>query len=67
MTVVNLKSKISDTTSQLDSALYRVQELERSYELAEGMHYLQIYMNKLWFAGIEENEELTNFYLHELE
>jgi uncharacterized membrane protein len=67
VTVVNLKSKISDTTSQLDSALYRVQELERSYELAEGMHYLQIYMNKLWFAGIEENEELTNFYLHELE
>lgn len=67
VTVVSLKSKVSDTSSQLDSALYRVHELERSYELAEGMHYLQIYMNKLWFAGLAENTELTNFYLHELE
>lgn len=67
ITVVALKSNASKSEAQLDSALYRVQELERSYELAEGMHYLQIYMNKLWFAGLAENEELTKFYLHELE
>lgn len=36
-------------------------------ELAEYMMRLQWYSNKLYFAGINQNEELTEFYLEELE
>jgi hypothetical protein len=62
-----LASDIRAAGARIDSTEMRVHTIERSYELAEGMHYLQIYMNKLWFAGIEQNEPLTRFYLHELE
>jgi hypothetical protein len=36
-------------------------------ELAVLMLRMQMYMNKLWFAGSNENWELAGFYVHELE
>jgi len=38
-----------------------------SHELAEDMLRMQIYMNKLYFSGKNENQELTDFYVHEIE
>jgi hypothetical protein len=42
-------------------------EDEEGPELAVYMNYLQLYMNKLWFAGSNGNFELAAFYAHELE
>ncbi len=36
-------------------------------ELAVLMGRMQLYMNKLYFAGIHNNEPLRDFYIHELE
>lgn len=36
-------------------------------ELAVHMNYMQLYMNKLWFAGSADNFKLAGFYTHELE
>ena len=36
-------------------------------ELAIYMGRLQLYMNKLYFAGINQNDALAAFYIHELE
>lgn len=40
---------------------------EEEYELGEAMTKLHIYLNKLWFAGKNNNWELAAFYTHELE
>lgn len=42
-------------------------EEHEHHELVESMGHIQRYMNKLWFAGKEENWELADFYTHELE
>jgi hypothetical protein len=36
-------------------------------ELAVIMGRMQLYMNKLYFAGIGNNKELRDFYIHEIE
>jgi hypothetical protein len=36
-------------------------------ELAIYMGRLQLFMNKLYFAGINQNDELSAFYIHEIE
>lgn len=36
-------------------------------EVAVYMGRLQLYMNKLYFAGINQNEALSAFYIHEME
>lgn len=41
--------------------------LEKEVELVALMGRMQLYMNKMYFAGINENEELLDFYIHELE
>lgn len=41
--------------------------LEQEIELAVLMGRMQLYMNKLYFAGINGNDELRDFYIHELE
>lgn len=40
---------------------------ESKYELAKAMAYMQRYSHKLYWAGINENWELSKFYAHELE
>lgn len=40
---------------------------EGDIEVADYMHKLQIFSAKLYFAGQEGNQELVDFYLHELE
>lgn len=40
---------------------------EEEYELAMAMGHLQRFAGKLWFAGSNENWELSAFYAHELE
>lgn len=40
---------------------------DEEYELAVTMGRMQIYMNKLWFAGKGENWDLAGFYIHETE
>lgn len=42
-------------------------EEEHEYELAMAMGHLQRFAGKLWFAGKEQNWELSAFYAHELE
>lgn len=41
--------------------------LEQEVELVALMGRMQLYMNKLYFAGINENKELRDFYIHEIE
>lgn len=41
--------------------------LENEVELVALMGRMQVFMNKLYFAGINENTELRDFYIHELE
>ena len=49
-------------------ALQKGDEPEESdYELAVAMSRMQVYFNKLWFAGKAENWELAHFYAHEVE
>lgn len=40
---------------------------DEEYELAVTMGRMQIYMNKLWFAGKRGNWDLAGFYIHETE
>jgi hypothetical protein len=42
-------------------------EESHTIELAVYMGRMQLFMNKLYFAGINNNTELVNFYVHELE
>lgn len=42
-------------------------EPEEEGEIAPYMNKFQVYMDKLWFAGDNENWELADFYAHELE
>lgn len=44
-----------------------LEEEEEEHEMAEYMRALQWNINKLYFSGINENEELVEFYVHELE
>ena len=41
--------------------------VEKEVELVALMGRMQLFMNKLYFAGINENKELRDFYVHELE
>ena len=47
--------------------LIEEQSAPEEIEIADVMAKLQRHMNKLWFAGNEENWELAGFYVHELE
>lgn len=40
---------------------------DKEVELALIMSRLQLYMNKLYFSGINDNTELRDFYVHEIE
>lgn len=42
-------------------------ETKDEFELAPVMGRLQVYANKLWFAGNAANWELAGFYVHEIE
>lgn len=42
-------------------------ELQHEVELVAVMGRMQLYMNKLYFAGINDNKELRDFYVHEIE
>lgn len=44
-----------------------IQEAEPEIELAISMGRMQLFMNKLYFAGIAGNAELRDFYIHEIE
>ncbi len=44
-----------------------IEHHEEEVEVAIFMQRLQVYANKLYFAGINNNEELTHFYFHEME
>ncbi len=41
--------------------------LKKEVDLVALMGRMQLFMNKLYFAGIGENKELRDFYVHELE
>jgi hypothetical protein len=41
-------------------------EANEVIEVADLMFYFQHYANKLYFAGINQNQSLVDFYLHEL-
>lgn len=43
------------------------EEEEEHFELAVAMGHLQRYSAKLHYAGVAENQDLANFYLHEME
>lgn len=43
------------------------QSSEHEMELAVYMGRMQLYMNKLFFAGTVQNADLRDFYIHELE
>lgn len=47
--------------------LIEKQSAPEEIEIADVMAKLQRHMNKLWFAGNEENWDLAGFYVHELE
>ncbi len=55
--------------ANLQNALITLSENNESEkeELAVLMLRMQMYMNKLWFAGENESWELASFYVHELE
>jgi len=40
---------------------------ESDYEVAKAMGYLQRYSHKLYWAGINDNWDLSKFYAHEIE
>jgi len=52
-----------------DAGLPKLETIEREedFELAEPMGQMLQFMDKLYFAGKEENWELASFYLHEIE
>jgi hypothetical protein len=60
-----LFSKMPVTSSTEDKPTTEVPTEEP--ELAIHMGRLQLYMNKLYFAGINQNDALAAFYIHELE
>lgn len=41
--------------------------LKKEVELVALMGRMQLFMNKLYFAGIGKNKELRDFYIHEIE
>lgn len=61
--------KISDLQADISAAKTETSATaaETELELAVYMGRLQLYANKLYFAGINENESLYKFYLHEME
>lgn len=56
-------------TNQSESAPGTAAASESHYEvdLIQSMGRMQLYMNKLYFAGINGNTELRDFYIHEIE
>lgn len=57
------KDVLASTTAHDESEEHE----EGEYELAMAMGHLQRFAGKLWFAGSQENWELSAFYAHELE
>lgn len=59
-----VKSNSSDSTQQIG---LDKEEHEEEFEVAPIMGRIQVYANKLWFAGKGENWELASFYVEEIE
>lgn len=62
-----LKQEMEHAGKKGNHTLPKVEHDDEHEELAEYMLRLQWYSNKLYFAGINGNEDLTEFYLEELE
>lgn len=65
--IQSYEKTIATLTERLENQEFGAADGEEHHELAEHMGSLQRYMNKLWFAGINENEALAAFYIHEIE
>lgn len=57
--------------NQLEQKLFTLSkqdvDAEKEFPLAAYMQRMLTHTNKLWFSGIEDNDELVHFYIHELE
>lgn len=62
-----LKKEMGHSSKSKNSKHEEVEHDDEHEELAEYMMRLQWYSNKLYFSGINGNDELTEFYLEELE
>lgn len=57
----------SSVTTEIKSHDYDDHDDDESVNLIMLMGQLQLFMNKLYFSGINNNEPLTEFYVHEIE
>ncbi|WP_338764324.1 hypothetical protein WAF17_21480 [Bernardetia sp. ABR2-2B] len=71
----SLEDKILESSVEQQKALQKIKDADKEnsktkeehYELALAMARMQTYMQKLHFAGQNENWKLAEFYTHELE
>lgn len=60
-------SAIAELTNSRSKGTDSVKLKEVAFEVAPVMGRLQVYANKLWFAGSAGNWPLAQFYVHEIE
>ncbi len=68
--IFQLKSELREIKkgkTEIPKDTTKVEAVEEEFELAPIMGRMQVYANKLWFAGDAENWELSAFYIEEIE